>query len=148
MSMQISDQSIAAIAAIAEHLLYPLTEMGEAGEDRFNDAADAASSAVIYSPELKRMVKRDSRFKDDFHEEKDPGDPNSVMNRLYMHQCFGLGFDFAMALTARIATDPLGDHDLKPLIDEARQRYVEMVMKRRDAYAREIALKQTPPNVQ
>jgi len=85
------------------------------------------------------MVKRDSRFQDDFHEEKDPGDPNSVMNRLYMHQCFGLGFDFAMALTARIATDPLGDHDLKPLIDEARQRYISMVTKRRDDYARELA---------
>lgn len=55
--------------------------------------------------------------------------------------CTMFGIDFAMALTARIVPDPLGDHDPKPLIDEAQKRYVEIVMRRRDAYARELARK-------
>jgi len=139
MPTRISDQSIAAIAAIAEQLLFPMTEMSEAGEDRMNGAAETASSLVIYSPDFKRMTEHDKRFAEDLRSETYPEDPISAINRLYMHHCFGLGFDLAMVITAHLATDPLGDHDLKPLIKEARERYVDMVVERRDAYARGLA---------
>ena len=122
---KISVQSLNAIDAIACGLLTSVSTF-----EGHTNAGEKASSAVIWSKEFEALTNADGRFPDSI---MSPAcNPNSDINRIDSDTAFAMGFNLALEIGARIALDPLGEHDIEAIMEPTKAKYLQLVRTRRD----------------
>ena len=122
---KISVQSLNAVDAIACGLLSPVSAF-EGDES----PGVMASSFVVWSKEFQEMAATDGRFPDSF---LSPScNPSNDVNRVDSDTAFAMGFNLALEIGARIALDPLGEHDIEAIMEPTKAKYLQLVRSRRD----------------
>ncbi|MBC5802921.1 MAG: hypothetical protein GIX03_07955 [Candidatus Eremiobacteraeota bacterium] len=132
------------LQALAGAAIYPL--VGELDDDP-ETPAHGAYSAIIWSPAVDRLIREDDRFSDTsgrysktcdrFSGEPDKShdavdDRLNIVNRFGEREAFCIGFDLALQLGARLASNPLEKIDAADLLDAAREQCLSELREHRD----------------
>jgi hypothetical protein len=90
-------------------------------------AADSAYSMIIYSDEARRVMLEDEGF----DTEDDSGSVYAKVNTLDASSAFALGFDLALQLGARIAVNPLAEHELSDVLGASKRTAAKWIYENR-----------------
>jgi hypothetical protein len=96
-------------------------------------AADIAYTALIYSDEARRIMFDGEGFE----AADDSGNVSAKINNLEASSAFTLGFDLALQLGARIAINPLAEHELSDVLGNAKRTAAKWIQESRSDALRE-----------
>jgi len=89
-------------------------------------AAGIAHDAIVWSTAVDSLMLRDGLFLED-----DGGNRYEAHNQIGDDKSFKIGFDLALKLGARIATDPLSHFDVADLIEQEETSFLEELKRAR-----------------
>jgi hypothetical protein len=97
------------------------------GANDWISAADLAYTALIYSDEARRVTVQDQGF--DAADDSD--NPYAKVNSLDASSAFTIGFDLALQLGARIAINPLAEHEVSDVLRASKKTTAKWIQETR-----------------